>query len=250
MPDDRIQFKRENQHAWESNCDYWLSNPLRQVEDTKVFFKSKLREVLKPGMKVFDMGCGSGWLLDFLLELEVPFSYVGLDFSPQFVAHLKSKYSNLPEVSFELFDFEEALPLHLQGKADIVFNCFNFFEILDLDAAFENAARMLKPHGQLVVFTIDPTYLALAVSKSMPEFRERLRLYEEMKSRGETPHFFQNIDLGDGESRELKYASVLYSLDDFFKKARKNSLRLIDYGEVVKTSKFLPKIYQYIVFSK
>ena len=132
----------------------------------------------------------------------------------------------------------------------MVFNCFNFFELLDLDAAFDNAARMLQPSGRLFIFTIDPTYLALAVSRDMPDFRNKLRLYEEMKSRGETPHYFQNIDLGNAESKDLKYASVLYSLDDFFQRARKNSMRLIDYGEVIKTSKYLPKVYQFIVFQK
>lgn len=244
------EFKSENKRGWEANSNYWLNNPLRQVEDTKPFFKEKLRQMVRPDMTIVDMGCGSGWLLDFLLELGIPFSYIGLDFSPKFIAHLKNKYSRLPFVSFEVVDFEELIPQRLHASADIVFNCFNFFEVLDLDVAFANAVWMLKPKGQLVVFTIDAIYLALAVSKDMSEFRKNLREYEVMKTSGEIPHFFQNIDLGDAESKDLKYASVLYSLDDFFKQAKKNSMCLIDYGEVIKTSKFLPKTYQYIAFSK
>lgn len=243
------EFKAANLRGWETNSDYWLNNPLRQVEDTKIFFKEKLRDMVKPNMTIVDMGCGSGWVLDFLLELDMPFSYIGLDFAPKFVTHLKAQYAHLPSASFELVDFEQEIPEHLKGCADIVFNCFNFFEILGLDAAFSNAVRMLKPNGKLVIFTIDPTFLALAVSKTMPEFRAMLQQYEELKSQGETPHFFQKIDLGDGESKELTYASVLYSFDDFFKQAKKNGLSVNDYGEVIKTSKFIPKTYLYMVFA-
>ncbi len=250
MPQDNSAFKAENQREWERNADFWLKNPLRQVEDTKGFFKEKLRILVKAQMAVVDMGCGSGWLLDFLLELGIPFEYLGLDFNPRFIEHLRAKYANLPFAAFELVDLEQPIPSSLHARADIVFNCFNFFETLDLTTAFANAVRMLKVHGSLVIFTIDPIYLALAVSKDMAAFRDCLHVYEVMKSRGETPHFFQNIDLGDAESLDLRYASVLYSLDDFYAKAKAHLLRLTDYGEVIKTSKFLPKTYQYIQFTQ
>ncbi len=68
--------------------------------------------------------------------------------------------------------------------------------------------------------------------------------------RGDIPFFFQRIDLGDGESDEYEYASVLYSFADYFKEARLNNLNLTDYDEIVKTSKFIPKVYQYFVFEK
>lgn len=250
MSSKNSEFKAENMRSWQNNADYWLHKPLRQVEDTKTFFKEKLRNLVAPEMSIVDMGCGSGWLLEFLLELHIPFSYIGLDYTKEFIDFLKIKYSQKPGVSFQLVDFEEPIPSMLVGRADIVFNCFNFFELLDLKAAFSNAVRMLSPRGQLVLFTIDAVYLALAVSKDMTDFRERLRLYEEIKARGETPHFFQNIDLGDAESANLKYASVLYSIDDFFMRAREHDMRLIDYGEVIKTAKFLPKVYQYMAFAK
>ena len=88
----KLDFKKENQIAWEQNTDYWLHNPLRQVEDTKTFFKQKLAESIRPDMSIVDMGCGSGWLLEFLLELNIPFSYRGLDFNKKFVDYLQEKY--------------------------------------------------------------------------------------------------------------------------------------------------------------
>lgn len=247
---DKSEFKKENQESWEKNIAYWLNSPLRQVEDTKLFFKEKLKELLKSGMTVADMGCGSGWLLDFLLELDIPFTYIGLDLNSKFIEHLRLKYSQISNASFETVDFEEGVTDKFLHCADVVFNCFNFFETTNLDSAFANGSRMSKSNGKLVIFTIDYTYLILAVSHSMEEFKSNLKMYEEVKSKGEVPYFFQNIDLGDTESRDLKYASVLYSFDDYFKQAQKHQMSLVDYGEVIKTSKFLPKTYQYIVFKK
>lgn len=250
MIKNKLDFKKENQIAWEHNTDYWLHNPLRQVEDTKIFFKKKLAELVIPNMAIIDMGCGSGWLLDFLLELNVPFTYLGLDFNKKFIDYLREKYSDISFASFDFVDFEEPIDKKYFSSADVVFNCFNFFETANLENAFENAAQMLKPSGKLIIFTIEVTYLILAVSSSMEEFKVKLKNYEEIKSKGEVPYFFQNIDMGDSESKELKYASVLYSLDDYYKHAKKFNMRIADFGEVIKTSKYLPKVYQYIAFAK
>lgn len=250
MLKNKTEFKKENQKSWEKNTKYWLSNPLRQVEDTKPFFMEKLKILVKPKMTIIDMGCGSGWLLDSLIELSVPFEYIGIDFNIKFIEHLKVKYSKISNASFELIDFEVGIPKSLYNKADIVFNCFTFFENADLNRAFQNGVNMLNSNGEMVIFTIDYTFLILAVSHNMEEFKANLKSYEELKTKGKIPYFFQNIDLGDSESKELKYASVLYSLDDFFKQSQKYKLKLIDYGEVVKTSKYLPKTYQFIVFKK
>lgn len=246
MLKNKIDFKKENLENWYHNTDYWLNNPLRHVQDTEIFFKNKLTEIVKPGMTIVDMGCGSGWLLDFLLEINKPFKYIGLDFNIIFIKHLRIKYDSISNASFHFVDFEENIPNKLLNKADIVFNCFNFFETADLDSSFENGVKMLKVDGELVILTIEYFYLILALSKNMEEFRVNLKVYEEIKSKGEIPYFFQNIDLGTEESKELKYASVLYSFDDYFKQTKKHQMSLTDYQEVIKTSKFLPKTYQYI----
>lgn len=244
------EFKMDNQASWQANTDYWLNNPLRHVEDTKAFFNEKLKDLVKPGSSVVDMGCGSGWILEFLLNQGIRCEYKGLDFTAEFITYLKDKYADVEGASFEQMDLEESIPVRLHKTADVVFSAFALFEMTALDVAFTNAVEMLRDHGQFVILTIDPTYLALAVSKDMAAFKATLQQYEEMKGGGDVLRFFQNIDLGDAESKELKYASVLYSFGDFYGHAKKHGMHLADYAEVVKTSKFLPKIYQYIVFEK
>ena len=245
---DKIEFKNENLHNWTNNTDYWLNNPLRQVEDTKDFFIPKLNNLLINAQSILDMGCGSAWLLEFVRQLNLEIQYSGFDFNSKFIDSLNVKYQNDKNSKFYCIDFETEVPKEHLKSFDIVFNCFNFFETADLDMAFSNAVKMLKPNGKLVIFTIEYTFLILALSHSMEEFKEYLKIYDQAKNKGVVPYFFQNIDLGNAESETLKYASVLYSFDDYFKQATKLNMKLEDYGEIVKTAKFLPKTYQYFVF--
>jgi SAM-dependent methyltransferase len=197
---------------------------------------------------VIDMGTGSGWALDLLLELKIENRFIGLDFNQKFITHLNQKFADFQSAEFHCVDFEEDVPKEFYKKADIIFNFFNFFETANIEKAFQNASLMLKPGGKLVILTIDSFYLMLALAKSMEELKEILVEYEHKKVKSEVPYFFQKIDLGDGESENFEYASVLYSFDDYYKESRKNNLELFDYGEIVKTSKFIPKVYKYIVF--
>jgi ubiquinone/menaquinone biosynthesis C-methylase UbiE len=249
----KIDFKNRNLHSWERNTDFWLNSELRQYIDTKKFLKDKIPSLFDLNSielpTVIDMGTGSGWAFDLLNELSIDCKFIGLDFNEKFITYLKNKFSSNGKSTFINVDLEIQLPENLIGKANIVFNFFNFFETANIENAFQNAALMLKPNGKLVIMTIDNYYLMLALSKTMDEFKEILRLYEEKRNKGEVPFFFQKIDLGNAESENYEYASVLYSFDDYFKEAQKNSLRLVDYGEVVKTGKYIPKVYKYIVFS-
>ena len=77
---------------------------------------------------------------------------------------MNKKYQSLTNASFEIVDFEQEIPVHLINEFDLVFNCFNFFETANLDNAFDNAQKMKKEQGKLIIFTIDNMYLILGVS--------------------------------------------------------------------------------------
>lgn len=126
---DKSLFRKESFANWEKNTDFWLTQPLLHVADTKEFLKQKLTALLTPEMSVVDMGCGSGWLLEFMIKLDIPFTYTGLDFNSHFISHLRAKFSKLSNVQFEVVDFEDPIPNKSIRPADIVFNCFNFFEL-------------------------------------------------------------------------------------------------------------------------
>jgi SAM-dependent methyltransferase len=251
---DRMAFKKRNLKSWKRNADFWLHAPLRHFVDTEPFLSKRLPPLFEKfdnvPPTVIDMGTGSGWALDLLRKLEVNCRFVGLDFNPLFIEHLNSRHKSDSNVTFLLHDLEEELPSDLHGSGDVVFNFFNFFEIANIESAFRNATLMLKPGGRLVMLTIDSYYLMFALVGSLPELKTLLAEYEERKSDGDVPYFFQKIDLGESESSDYEYASVLYSFADYYKEARTNLLNLIDYDEVVKTAKYIPKVYQYFVFEK
>jgi ubiquinone/menaquinone biosynthesis C-methylase UbiE len=221
--------------------------------DTKDFLLKNLPSLFgtdASNRTVIDMGTGSGWALEMLRELHIQCKFIGLDFNEFFIEHLKSNFKEDLDADFLNVDLEEELPRRLHHSADVVFNFFNFFEIANLEEAFKNAQKMLKQDGKLVIMTIDSYYLMFALAKTMQELKDVLAVYEEKKSEGEVPYFFQKIDLGDAESEDYEYASVIYSLDDYYKQAKVNGMNLVDYAEVIKTSKLIPKVYQYIVFQK
>lgn len=248
--DDKLHFKNENHNGWLINTDYWLHSPLRQVEDTKDFFRKKLKELIFEGCIIYDLGCGSGWLLDFILELNININYVGFDFNEKFIENLQNKYKGKKNLEFVLTDLEKPLTEKYLSKADFAFNNFCFIEIADLPSAFENSYKTLNNNGSLIIATIDVTYLVVAVSNTYEDFKKNLIKYDEVKAQGKVPYFFQPIDLGNGASNQLKYASVLYSLADYFKLAKARGMILKDYDEVNCLTRFIPKIYQYMQFSK
>ena len=250
----KIEFKERNYKSWLHNTEFWLHSELRQLIDTKEFLSKNIPTIINSRNNnrptIIDMGTGSGWFLELLNGLNLSCNFVGIDFNPLFIEHLQKKYNHLDNVRFITRDLEDELPVELSSSADYVFNFFNFFEMANLEKAFENASAMLKPGGKLIIMTIESLYLMFALSKDLEELKNVLKIYEEKKNNNEIPFFFQKIDLGNSESDKYEYASVLYSVKDYFNEAKKNHLMLLDFDEIVKTSRYIPKVYQFMQFQK
>lgn len=109
---------------------------------------------LKPGMRVADIGCGSGKTTWILNELVQPFGEaVGVDGSAGRILHASTKYS-APGLSFRQQDFYQ--PLEDLGLFDFVWVRFvleyhrrKAFEIV------QNISRILKPGGILCLIDLD-----------------------------------------------------------------------------------------------
>lgn len=248
-------FKNRNKDHWIQNTPYWTQNDLRQIIDTADFLKNKLLELpltkspVKPFI-IYDFGFGNCWLLDLLKDLNVNFKYIGFDFNEKFIELYSEKYRDMENVSFILQDLEEPLEDKFLNQADYVFTLFTLFEIPQPFKVFDNISNVLKNNGHHIMLSIDSFYLMLALSNDMTELKTILKMFDDYKSQGQTPYFFQDIDLGDGTSQKLKYASVLYTTSDYLKFASKVGLDLNEFDELIKTNKFMPKIYQYYDFIK
>jgi SAM-dependent methyltransferase len=247
---DAQSFKRANLLNWRANTAFWLQGQMRHIEDVGPLMRSKLIALAGGAahdpFTVVDMGCGEGWLLRLLRTCHLEYRYIGLDFNPEFVSSLRRSNAGDSAASFEVVDFEKRLPKRLVGVADVVANCFNFFEIPRIDVAFANAVRVLRGEGTLLILTIDPLSQLIAISKDYGDLLGQLRIYERERAH---VGYDKAIDIGGAASGRV-YKGILYSLETYIQLAYRHRLCVVDYREIVSARHFPPQIYQLIVLQR
>ncbi len=109
--------------------------------------------VVAPGERVVDVGCGTGALLEHLAGAGR--TLWGLDVSEQMLAEARRRPA-LREVGLERGAADATWPLP-DGSVDVVF-CLAVLEFVErLDAALDEAARVLRPGGRLLFTAEDLT---------------------------------------------------------------------------------------------
>jgi SAM-dependent methyltransferase len=250
--DDSDAFKQANLENWHTNSAFWLEGRMRHLKDVAAFTRDELSRLLQlaspAGSRptLLDFGCGDGWIFRLVHENKLDAHYVGIDFNEDFILELKRRYGDATDHQFHCFDLEKPPPPELVGLADVGVNFFNFFEIPNIEAAFENVASMIRPGGRLMIVSIDPVMQILAVSENHTKFIDNLKLYEKYQHR---LGYDKDIDVGDVPSERI-YKSLLYSTANYVKLGKQNGLGIEDYKEVVKTGNAVPQIYQFLYFYK
>jgi SAM-dependent methyltransferase len=105
----------------------------------------------KPGMKVLDLGCGTG---DALLRLpEV--HYVGVDFNPDYIAMCQQRFGNRGE--FIVLDLAtQDLPNEAEFDLALLYGVLHHIDDEGCKGLLLKAYRALKPGGRLI--TVDGVY--------------------------------------------------------------------------------------------
>lgn len=121
--------------------DRWIArNTFFYEEEIKY-----LRFLVPEGLRVLDLGCGTGHLLAALK----PAVGVGIDFSPRMVANAQRKYPNL---RFVVGDVESAATLdQLEGPFDIILLSDTIGSLEDCQATFKQLHRLCTPATRIVV---------------------------------------------------------------------------------------------------
>jgi len=107
-------------------------------------FEEKLRQIVVPGDRILDAGCGTGKFfgMDFAREIGCPL--VGID--------LRQDLSTNPEIDFGVRAELNDLPF-ADGSFDVV-SCRLVIEHVDFpDAVLKEFYRVLRPGGRLAIFT-------------------------------------------------------------------------------------------------
>ena len=114
---------------------------------------------LKPGMRVADLGCGSGKTTHHLGNLVQPIGEaVGIDFSQQRVTYAQKRYK-ASNIGFECRDIRD--PLDELGNFDFVWIRFvlEYYRIGSFNIV-EKALKMLNPGGILCLIDLDHNCLS------------------------------------------------------------------------------------------
>lgn len=147
---------------------------------------------------IIEIGCGTGKNTVFLAEIGA--SVLALDFSEQMLAKARSKVS-APHVRFEQADVTKPWRA-ADDSADLVTCSLVLEHVESLDAAFAEAARVLRPGGWLLVNELHP-----------------FRQYGGTKARFERGAEIVEVDV------------FLHHVSDFTTAAERSGLRLRTLGE-------------------
>jgi ubiquinone/menaquinone biosynthesis C-methylase UbiE len=113
-----------------------------------------IRERASAGSRVCEMGFGSGWLLEALVEEPFDAALSGLDLS---AGMAKSGYERFHDrVGIAVGDMEQ-LPF-ADASFDVIVTCWTLYFMRDIDATLAEIKRCLSPGGRLIAATNDPDH--------------------------------------------------------------------------------------------
>jgi SAM-dependent methyltransferase len=120
----------------------------RWIERNAYYYRSDLdymRFLVPPGLRVLELGCGTGTLLD---GLETAYG-VGVDFSPAMVKIARAKY---PHLHFVVGDVENPMDIAaIEGPFDVIVLSDTIGSLEDCQATLESLHRFCTPHTRLIV---------------------------------------------------------------------------------------------------
>lgn len=112
-----------------------------------------VRESVKVGCRVLDVGCGTGHNLGRLLRLGVPFgSYRGVDLTDSMLAIARRRYAGESRATFVISDLRDLSDT--PERFDLIFCTWVLSHLEDPRGALEIACRLLAPSGQALLLTL------------------------------------------------------------------------------------------------
>ena len=124
-----------------------------------------LKSALKPGLRVLDIGCGTGAITKDIAQLVGPTGYViGVDNTESFITEGKTLFADVPNLELVHMDF---LDYENSEKFDLIVSARTFQWVSTLDKAIDKVKALLKPNGQVSI--LDYNHEAITWMPKIPE---------------------------------------------------------------------------------
>jgi len=109
----------------------------------------RLAELIRPGMHVLDIGCGTGAITRGVAEITGPEgSVVGIDNNPEWIAKARAETQGISGISFEVGNIYD---LQLEQQFDIVTSARVLQWLNDPYAAIEQMVKRVRSGGKLLI---------------------------------------------------------------------------------------------------
>ncbi|MFB3764741.1 MAG: class I SAM-dependent methyltransferase [Methanotrichaceae archaeon] len=140
------------------NCDGYFEKVAPQWDKMREsFFSEAVREKAlfvadaKPGKIAADIGCGTGFITEGLVQRGL--KVIAVDGSQAMLSEMKMKFSGIGSIDYRLGE-SGMLPIQ-DGILDFAFANMYLHHVEAPDKAIKEMARALKPGGKLVVTDLD-----------------------------------------------------------------------------------------------
>jgi arsenite methyltransferase len=146
-PDDRLQ---QEFNLWAERGE----GPKMESHHLDITEKTMCRMDLRPGERILDLGCGSGWATRLLARMvgEGPAGFgqvVGVDISDEMIRQARAASKDFENVMFVVGSAAQ-IPWE-ENFFDKVLSVESFYYYPDQDRALAELFRVMAPHGRLFI---------------------------------------------------------------------------------------------------
>jgi len=213
-PDERLQ---QEFNRWAEQGE----GPKMENHHLAITEKTMRRMDLRPGERVLDLGCGSGWASRLLARLVADSpsglgQVVGVDISDEMIRHARAGSKDFDNVMFVVGSAAQ-IPWE-ENFFDKVLSVESFYYYPDQDRALSELFRVMAPKGRLFIlinlYKDNPYSLQWVPKLKVPVHVRSAEEYVELLQK----HAFENIEYAqipdDTPTPENYQTTSFHSLDD------------------------------------
>jgi arsenite methyltransferase len=178
--------------------------------------KTLRRMDLRPGERVLDLGCGSGWATRLLARAAYKGQVVGVDIADEMIRQARAASKDFDNMTFAVGSAAQ-IPSD-ENSFDKVLSVESFYYYPDQDRALDELFRVMAPQGRLFIlinlYKDNPYSLQWAPKLKVPVHIRSAAEYVELLKQ----HAFENVEYAlipdDTPTPDNYQTTSFHSLDD------------------------------------